>query len=365
MREGGKWRFPLGPARPCRTCDRRQVRSLVVSDLHLGARLRRDVLRHPEALEALLDALDGVDRLVLLGDVVELLEGRPEQAMAAAEPVLRAVGARLGRGREVIVVPGNHDQALVRSWSRAQGAYLAVDAPVPVHATPLLARVTSWLAPPSVRVHYPGVWLSERVWATHGHYLDRHLLPEAAFGVARGLLGRLPRDGAAPLDYERAGGPSLTRVEALLTRWLPRPLAGLVDDLAELVRAATMPRVPRGLLARRMAPLTATVLGAQMRRASIPALARVVHRLGVDADWVLFGHVHRCGPLPGDVARAWLSPGGRPRIVNTGSWVYEPLLLHHASPPHPYWPGGAVVLEDGSEPRAIGLLDDLDASALH
>ena len=54
------------------------------------------MLRHPEALEALLGALDGVERLVLLGDVVELLEGRPVQAMAAAEPVLRAVGARLG-----------------------------------------------------------------------------------------------------------------------------------------------------------------------------------------------------------------------------------------------------------------------------
>jgi DNA repair exonuclease SbcCD nuclease subunit len=142
-------------------CNRRaKVRTLVVSDLHLGARLRRDVLRHPEALEALHDAIDGVERLVLLGDVVELLEGRPARAMEVAEPVLRAVGARLGDGREVILVPGNHDAALVRSWSRAQGASLAIDAPVPLDATRLLARVTSWLAPAAVRVHYPGVWLS-------------------------------------------------------------------------------------------------------------------------------------------------------------------------------------------------------------
>jgi hypothetical protein len=51
--------------------------------------------------------------------------------------------------------------------------------------------------------------------------------------------------------------------------------------------------------------------------------------------------------------------------VNTGSWVYEPLLVHHAGPPHPYWPGGAVVVEDGRDPHPVGLLDHLDSSALH
>jgi UDP-2,3-diacylglucosamine pyrophosphatase LpxH len=346
------------------------VRTLVVSDFHLGARLQRDVLRRPAALEALLGTLEGVDRLVLLGDVVELLEHRPASAMEVAEPVLRAIGAGLPRGAEVIVVPGNHDNELISPWLRAHGIPPAVDAELPREATPLLAAVGSWLGPADVRVRYPGVWLSERVWATHGHYLDRHLLPETAFGVARGLLGRLPRDGAAPLDYERAGGPSLTRLEALLTRWLPRPLAGLVDDVAELLRAATMPRVrtvrvPRGLMSHRLSPLTASLLGAQMRRASIPALGRVVHRLGVEADWVLFGHVHRCGPLPGEHQRDWLGPGGTPRIVNSGSWVYEPLLVHHATPPHPYWPGGAIILDDGKDPRAIGLLDHLEAAALH
>jgi UDP-2,3-diacylglucosamine pyrophosphatase LpxH len=342
------------------------MRTLVVSDFHLGLRLQRDVLRRGAALDALLEALDGVDRLVLLGDVVELLEGRAGRAMEVAEPVLRAIGARLAPGAQVIVVPGNHDGELIGPWLRANGVSPVVDAEVPLDATPALAQLVAWLAPREVSVRYPGVWLSDRIWATHGHYLDRHLLPEVAFGVARGLLGRLPRDGARPIDYERAGGPSLTRLEARLTRWLPRPLAALVDDLAELLRAATMPRVvPRGALARRMSFLTVRLLGTQMRRASIPALARVVHRLGVDADWVVFGHVHRCGPLAGDDPRAWVAVGGRPQIVNTGSWVYEPLLVHHASPPHPYWPGGAVLIEDGGEPRAIGLLDHLDAVALH
>jgi UDP-2,3-diacylglucosamine pyrophosphatase LpxH len=337
------------------------VRTLVISDLHLGARLRRDVLRHPAAQAALLDALEGIDRLVLLGDVVELMEGRQRQALAIAEPVLRALGARLGAGREVVLVPGNHDRPLVRPWLRHNGALLTVDAAVPADSGPVLARIASWLAPAEVSVRYPGVWLSDRVWATHGHYLDRHLLPESAYGVLR----RTPQDGRVSVhDYERGRRPSAARVESTLTRWLPRPLAALADDGAEWLRAATMPSVPRRLQAHRIAPLTVRVLGTQMQRASIPALARVVHRLGVDADFVIFGHVHRLGPLPEDDAVLWQAPNGGPRIVNSGAWTYEKLLLHGAGPPHAYWPGGAVYLDGAGPPRALGLLEHLDAAAL-
>jgi UDP-2,3-diacylglucosamine pyrophosphatase LpxH len=340
------------------------VRTLVISDLHLGARLRHGVLSRPEPLRRLLEAISEVDRLVLLGDVVELLEGRPQQAMAAAEPVLRAIGAAVGSDREVVLVPGNHDLALVRSWVRPRSASLTVDTAIAPDATPLLRRLVSWLSPAPVQVRYPGAWLGDGIWATHGHYLDRHLLPDKAFGIARGLLGRPPRDNVTPGDYELAGGPSVTRIEALLTSALPRPLAALVEDVAELLRASTMPLAPTRLLHPRLARLNSAALGVQMRRASIPALARVVHRLQVQADWVVFGHVHRLGPLPGDRASQWQATGGRPRILNTGSWTYEPLLVRHATPSHPYWPGGAVLLVDGVAPRAMGLLEGLSADAV-
>lgn len=340
------------------------MRTLVISDLHLGRRLDRDVLRRPAALAALLRALDGVQRLVLLGDVVELMEGTPERAVEAAEPVLRALGERIGPGGEIILVPGNHDRALIAPWMQRHGVPSALDGAVPAGATALLAQVVSSLAPAQVRVRYPGVWLSDRVWATHGHYLDRHLLPEHAFGIARGLLGRVPHRGATPAEYERSGGPSVTQIESVLARRLPRPLAALVDDLVELLRVATMPAVRRRLLNPRMARLTSSLLGVQMLRASIPALARVTQRLGVDADWVIFGHVHRRGPLAADNPASWSGPGGRPRIANTGAWVYEPVLLHRARPPHPYWPGGAIVIDDDADPRAVGLLDHLGAGAL-
>lgn len=339
------------------------VRTLVISDLHIGSRLGRDVLRHPEALAVLLDALDGIDRLVLLGDVIELAEGRPRQALAAAEPILRAIGARVGPDRQVVLVPGNHDRALTRSWARAQGAALTPDTLVPPDATALLTEVVGWLAPAPVEVRTPGVWLSSRVWATHGHYLDRHLLPESAYGLRRARLDRVDRVG--PIAYERAGRPSVTWVETLLARLLPRPLAGLVDGAIDLARAATVPSGPRRVSTSGLAPLARRVLGFQMQRSANPALAHVVARLGVEADWVLYGHVHRNGPRAGDDAARWSGPGGRPRLANTGCWIYEPLLLHRGTPAHPYWPGGAVLLEDEQDPVAVGLLEGVDVAGLH
>ena len=76
------------------------MRTLVVSDLHLGIRSRRDVLRRAAPLDALVQALDGVDRLVLLGDVVDLGGHARRRAMAVAEPVMRALGQRVGPAGE-------------------------------------------------------------------------------------------------------------------------------------------------------------------------------------------------------------------------------------------------------------------------
>jgi hypothetical protein len=101
-----------------------------------------------------------------------------------------------------------------------------------------------------------------------------------------------------------------------------------------------------------------------MQRAIIPGSRVSFGRLGVGVEWVVFGRIHRLGPLDGDDPdRRW--PGGRPRVVCSGSWQYEPLLVHRASPPHPYWPGGAVLIEPGAHRRAIGLLDNLAEDLLH
>jgi UDP-2,3-diacylglucosamine pyrophosphatase LpxH len=335
------------------------VRTLVLSDLHLGNRSRRDVLQMPAIRERLLAAVADAraERVVLLGDIVELMHRQPRRSMVAAEPVLRALGQSLGSDREVVVVPGNHDAPLLRGWALAQGTRLEASHAVPATASPALERLLSWLAPARTRVSYPGVWLADRIWATHGHYLDHHLTPDSAFGLLR-----RPGHGAraiTPMEYERLRRRGGRSRESLPARLTSRPAATVIQTTLESLRV-----LPRVMLDAGMAPVTAKLLDVQMRRCATPAMARVAAHLGVDADWVLFGHVHRRGPI-GD--EAWPAENGpaRPRMVNTGAWLYEPLLVDRATAPHPYWPGGAVLLEDGQPPRSVGLLDDVGADELH
>jgi calcineurin-like phosphoesterase family protein len=343
------------------------VRTLVVSDLHLGSRLERDVLRRPAAFAALRGALDGIDRLVLLGDVVELLEGRPRVALELARPVLQELGAAMGAGREIVVVAGNHDHALVRPWLRARiaaGRPIGLAARVPAASSAALERLTGWLRPARVRVAYPGTWAGRGVWATHGHYLDRHLYPEERRGAA--LLGVVPAGRATAEDYEAASGPSMAALQGLLAMSLPSVVGEPLDVVAGLTRRVAFAALPLATSlpgAARLAPLSAGVMGFQFRRNGLPAMAEVVARLHPRARHVIFGHLHRGGPLAADDPREW-RPDARRALHNSGSWVYEPLLLAGASPGHPYWPGGAVLVEDGRAPRFTGLLAGVDARAL-
>jgi hypothetical protein len=333
------------------------VRTLVISDLHLGSRLRRDVLRHPAALDALCSRLQDVDRLVLLGDTVEMLEGRPRGALSDAEPVLRAIGDALGKGREVVLMPGNHDHALVRPWLRelrAGGKALRLSARVPLRTSADLRAMARWLKPARTQVRYPGADLGHGIWAHHGHYLDRHLVRQV----------QVPARDATPEDYERALGTSIAALGAVMAASLPPLIGEPVDRAAGLIRLLGMAAIPIAASlpgAPLLAPLSAGALGFQFRRVGLPAMAAVTARVGVRADHVLFGHVHRAGPREGDDPAEWRYGGAQ--LWNTGCWVYEPLLLAGATPPHPYWPGGALLLEDGRV-SALGLLDGVDPRAL-
>jgi UDP-2,3-diacylglucosamine pyrophosphatase LpxH len=337
------------------------VRTLIISDLHLGQRPGQDLLRRRIVLDRLIDALDGIDRLVLLGDIVELgsrLHRR--RPMEVAGPVLAEIAAAIGPEGEIVLVPGNHDGAMIRDWVRTRGTALGLNDSVATDATPLLGAVTAMLAPARVRVSYPGFWVREDVWATHGHYLDRHLIPESTFGLRRRGLAD-PVGDAVPGDYEqerrRAGrARRARRSRSTVSSLRQRPLATALEHLAELTRHGG--DLLRGA---HLTRLTAGALDVQARHAAVPALAHVVGRLGVQAPWVIFGHIHRPGPDPDQHWQPWPSA---PRLLNTGSWVYEPLLLDHASPPHPYWPGAAVLVTDDDDPQLLGLLDGLSGAEL-
>ncbi len=340
------------------------MRTLVISDLHIGSRLNRDVLRKRAGLDPLLRAIEGVDRLVLLGDAIEMLEGRPRTALRLAEPVLREIGATLGHGREVVIVPGNHDHQLIRPWLRQRrttGKSLGLSTRVPVSSGDYLKQVGAALAPARVQVRYPGVWVGERTWATHGHYLDRHLVRDRRMQ----LTAPVPERGATAWHYEDAAGASLAALSGLLAASLPEPIGERIDRAAGFARAATTAALPLAgaLLTGAIAPLSAQALGLQFRRRGLPAIAEVAQRLHVRADHVIFGHLHRMGPRWEDDRVEW-SPDGRRTLHNTGCWVYEPLLLAGGRPPHPYWPGGAVLVEGDAPPRTLGLLDLVDETLL-
>jgi UDP-2,3-diacylglucosamine pyrophosphatase LpxH len=334
--------------------------TLVISDLHLGGRFFPGVLPGEAPLARLLAALDGADRLVLLGDTIELDERHPDRAMLVAEGTLRALGRRLGPEGEVVLVPGNHDFALVREWVRQTGPELGLAAPVPPDASPALARVLAWLAPARVSVRYPGVWLSDGIYATHGHYLDLHLRPVSVYGLPRDRFDRPPTDRATPAEYERARRHAHRRRSALASARRDGPRS----EQLRFARHWVTRRMKAAVLRPRVSATTSALLGAQMLRVGLPAFAYVTERLDIDADWIIFGHVHRLGPLPGDDPARWRAPRSGARLLNTGSWLYEPLLIDRVAPPHPYWPGGAVLLEPGREPRAVSLLDGVGREQL-
>ena len=286
----------------------------------------------PGPLRAVLLAIDGVDRLVLLGDTVELARGAPSRRWQSPQPVLRAVGARLGaraggdrRPRQPRRRPGaglGRGPGARRSTAdRRRAARRQSGA---VRAGPLAG------AGAGASAHYPGVWLAEGVWATHGHYLDRHLLPESAFGIARGLLGRLPRDGARA-DRLRARAPPVAgrRCQVAAT-----PAGGAARGRR---RACCAPRRCRGVRAGCCTAVRAAdraLLGAQMRRASIPALGPRRppprrRRRARSCSATSTGS----GRWPPTTPAQWRGPAAGRGSLNTGSWVYEPLLVHRAPAP--------------------------------
>jgi len=366
------------------------MHTLVISDLHLGIRSGADVLSGPQALDALLGRLEGVQRLVLLGDVLELRGGPARDALAVAEPVMRAIGDALGSGGEVLLSAGNHDHAIVAGWLDWRGRRetpepLELEQRVaPNRASWIAKRLAGWLSPATVEVVYPGVWLRDDVYATHGHYLDAHsevpTLERIASGIMGRMVGELP-DPATPDDYEARLAPIYAWIHASAQRAAPRRrAAGGTDAGVRVWKALEGPRPSRSL--RRYAlvapfrvallaanrsglgPVRADLSAAALRAAGLKGLAEVARRLRLGPEHLVVGHTHRTGMLPGDHAAEWRTAGGT-QVHNAGSWIFETHFIGAGrAGSSPYWPGGAIALGDDGPPQLERLLGDLPQSAL-
>ena len=80
-----------------------------------------------------------------------------------------------------------------------------------------------------MRVAYPGVWLRDDVFATHGHYLDVHLaipsIERLATGVMRRVVALGPDGPTSVDDYEAILTPVYAWIRALADR-LPSDRGG-------------------------------------------------------------------------------------------------------------------------------------------
>jgi hypothetical protein len=356
----------------------RRVRTLVISDLHLGKAARTDLLHRAELRAPLIEALQGADRLVILGDGLELREAAHRDAADAIAPLLTEAGRVVG---EIVVVAGNHDHGLAAGWIDSRLAsepagFLGLEqrfAPM----SPLTERLAEAARPARFELAYPGLWLRDDVYALHGHYADLHATVPTFERIFAGFMTRyvvsLPREGASPDDYEAALAPLYAWMHALTQRadharisagagasartWTAltsaerhrRPLRTIALGAGYVSAVTALNAIGVGPLDRDLSP-------AALRRGYLRGIREVVRRLGIRAPHVLWGHSHRAGPFPGDDEAEWRV--GETQIWNAGSWVYQPHFLGGEPGSSPYWPGVAIEVTESGPPRLLRLLQD-------
>jgi predicted phosphodiesterase len=368
------------------------VSTAIVSDLHLGSGNDEDLLRHGPMRRRLFERLAGVDRVVLLGDVIELRDRPLAETMEIAISFFAELGDAMD-GRELVLVPGNHDHHLLEPWLERR----RLDGVTPLGLEEWLepdegavAALASAAAPATLRLAYPGLWLRPGIYATHGHYLDRHLTVPTfeRLGVAaiERVLGTAP-DGPDPLEppedrvritpdeYERAQAPVYallyalaqagTRVDAASPSARIWAALGGGESRASRLRGWLLGAValPGAIgVANRLGlgPVRSDLSVAAIARAGAVAMGEVVQRLEIEAEYVIFGHTHRRGPLAAE--GEWRA--GEAVLLNSGSWVHAPGLLGPEARSSPYWPGTIGLLEDQGPPRLEHLLDGFSREEL-
>lgn len=354
------------------------MRTAIISDLHLGAGNGEDIARAPAIRDLLLSKIASADRLVLLGDALELRDFPLPRVLESTRSFFGALGEAMA-GRRVVLVPGNHDhwlaEPLLEEVALGEGTLGLEHRALPSSGP--LSRIDSWLGDAELSIAYPGVWLRDDIYATHGHFMDCHMtLPRLECLAAAAVMRRAgrPPDPATPADYERILRPiyglAFGLAESNLGNGSHRPSARVWHTVsgthrnggrlaAAASRAAIGAGMPAGVwvLNRLLrADFDSDISAAAITRDGITAATEMARRLRLDAAHVITGHSHRGGPEEDDAE--WRIPGGG-RLHNTGSWVYADAFHQPGSPPGPYWPGTVTWIDEEGPPRRERLLLDL------
>jgi hypothetical protein len=396
----------------------------IVSDLHLGAWQLNDLLRYPVFIDRFARDMRDVDELVLLGDIFELRFQRLEDALAIASPCLAAVGDALrfkrGRGRpspRVVFVPGNHDYHLAlqimeleqeRAIERGNPERYHFDGRLRAPSDAFVVRQMRRMLGPDIEVElaYSYVTLETvqgPLLAMHGHYLDLHL-PSPAERLLALVQQALTayRLNALPPGFELY--EAVLRPQNELLYWIAQSPAGaeVQSELWRRLRGDSR-QMRRGFVARlrRMAArravraaealagaaahqLTQRILKGDVTLVSpargtpvddgihafMESLVALQEDLFLAEHWttpppyVVFGHTHRPGPLPGvDATELWRKQwaGQTVQVFNSGSWLYDVERALTEEYHQSQWPGTYVLIPDGEEPRLVSLLKDLSA----
>ena len=364
----------------------------LISDLHLGAASAGDVLRRTPLRERLLEALAeaGADRLVLLGDTIELRDGPLGESLEETRAFFTDIGEAFA-GKDVILVPGNHDHRLLGPWlERARSEVRPADLDELVSEPhPAVHSIADWLGEAHLEVRYPGVWVRDDVFATHGHYLDSHVtlptIERLSVATVDRLAGTPTGRRETPHDYEEVHAPVYDLIFSLAQggRGFGSDVEGRSRALriwetiggasgkartirGKLLGSAVIPATLRGLERAGLGRFNRDFSIDEIGRAGVEAMHVVVERLEIDAEHVIFGHIHRRGSLPDDNGSAESPPWSREGVTlhNTGNWLYAEALLGLAAPQSPFWPGSMVVVGESGPPELVEVLADVDREVL-
>ncbi len=344
------------------------MRTAIVSDLHLGVASGEDVLRDPAVRRVLLEEIAGADRLVLLGDVVELRDLPVGPSLERARPFFEelgeALGERRGDARPRQPRPPPRRAAARRALDRRQPAARARAPPRPATG-PTAADRRVARAGAAARSPTPAsgcARTSTRPTATTWTPTCSCRAPSASPSppLIR-LSGPLP-DPATPADYERVLRPIYGfayGVAQVLPRRPPPPrplrarLGGARRRTSGDGHARAAARAARaGVPGRRSAASTAC--SAPTSSADVSAAA--IFRTGVEAATEMATpprgrrrpRDHRPHPPRRPARRA--KPSGRSPAAaastTPAAGSSPPPSTNPGTPPNPYWPGTVTWLED-------------------